>query len=93
MHTVKPLDENLVLSSGRKTSAIISVEEQVTSALGASIAKVLATSSVVNTPLLTLGIDNEFLYDSGDQNYLLDKAGLSEEKMYSKIRKFLNEIK
>ena len=93
MHTVKPLDEKLVLSCGRETSAIISVEEQVTCALGASIAKVLATSRVVNTPLLTLGIDNEFLYESGDQNYLLDKAGLSEEKMYSKIWKFLDEIK
>jgi len=59
MHTVKPLDEELVLEYAKKTGAIVTAENhQVSGGLGASVASFLA--KVHPTRMAMVGIQDEF---------------------------------
>jgi len=59
MHTVKPLDEELVLEYAKKTGAIVTAENhQVSGGLGASVASFLAKAHP--TRMAMIGIQDEF---------------------------------
>jgi transketolase len=59
MHTIKPLDEELVLRYAKKTGAIVSCENgQATGGLGGAIAEYL--SEICPTPLLRIGSQDKF---------------------------------
>ncbi len=59
MHTVKPLDEELVLSYAKKTGCIVTAEDhQVSGGLGASVANYL--SLVHPTRIAMVGVQDEF---------------------------------
>ena len=59
MHTVKPLDEELVLAYAKKTGAIVTAENhQVSGGLGASVATFLAKT--YPTKMAMVGIQDEF---------------------------------
>ncbi len=59
MHTVKPLDEELVMEYAKKTGAIVTAENhQVSGGLGASVASFLAQSHP--TKMAMVGIQDEF---------------------------------
>lgn len=75
LHTVKPLDAELVLQSARETEAIVTVEEHsIIGGLGGAVAEILAECSPV--PLERVGIADTFA-ESGPYQELMDKYGLS----------------
>ncbi len=70
MHTVKPLDEELVLEYAKKTGAIVTAENhQVSGGLGASVATFLAKTHP--TKMAMVGIQDEF-GQVGTQEWLQD---------------------
>ena len=77
MATVKPLDEELVLSAAKKCGKVITCEEHsVIGGLGEAVAAVL--SEKLPTPMRRIGVNDEFGH-SGPAVPLLKQFGLSAE--------------
>lgn len=79
LHTIKPLDEDLLVDCARETGAVVTVEEHsVVGGLGGAVAEVLARRCP--TPIEMVGIRDTFA-ESGEYEALLTKYGLSEQKI------------
>lgn len=87
IHTIKPLDEELILRSVRKTGCLVTAEEhQRYGGLGEMIAGVLARHHP--TPMEIVAIDDTF-GESGKPIELLDKYGLSARDVEKAAREVL----
>ncbi len=88
IHTIKPLDEQLVLEYAGKSDFIISLEEHsIIGGLGSAIAELTAASC----PTRQLFIGTRDVYgESGSYEQLLDKYGLSASRIAEKIHDFTN---
>jgi len=88
MHTVKPLDEKLVLKCAKDTNAIITAEEHsVIGGLGAAIAEILAENNI-SIKFYRMGIRDIFC-ESGTPADLLEKYELNEKHMVKKAKNLL----
>lgn len=77
IHTIKPLDEELVLSSAKKTGRVFTAEEHsILGGLGSAVAEVL--SEKCPTKLTRIGI-NDVFGESGPAAELIHKYGLDAE--------------
>jgi transketolase len=91
MHTVKPIDEELILSSGTKTKAIVTVEEHsVIGGLGSAVSEVL--SRKMPLPQELIGIQDLF-GESGDYEQLLEKYSLDSTAIINAALKVLTRKK
>jgi transketolase len=85
MHTVKPIDANLILQSGHKTGALVTVEEHsIYGGLGSAVAEVLA--GALPLPLEILGIKDVF-GESGAYEAILSKHGLDKTAVVNAAKK------
>ncbi|MFN4234429.1 MAG: transketolase family protein [Bacteroidia bacterium] len=74
IHTIKPLDENAVITSVKKTGCVVTAEEhQMNGGLGDSIAQLL--SRQLPTPLEMVAVNDSF-GESGTPDELMIKYGL-----------------
>ena len=90
MHTIKPLDEALVLEYAKKTGKIVTIENaQRYNGLGSSVADYL--SEVHPTLVRRMGIDDEF-GEVGDLAYLQKRYKLMAEDIVSVIKQILHPI-
>jgi transketolase len=72
--TIKPLDNETILNSVRKTGAVVTVEEaQINGGLGGAIAELLG--EYLPTPMIRIGMKDHF-GESGDPKELLEYFGL-----------------
>jgi len=75
LHTIKPLDRELILASVEKTSAVVTVEEHsIIGGLGGAVAELLG--EVLPVPVVRVGIRDTFT-DTGPYEALLDHFGMS----------------
>ena len=89
IHTIKPLDEELVLAAARKTGRIFTVEEHsVIGGLGDAVAAVL--SEKCPTKLTKIGV-NDVFGESGPAVELLHKYELDAEGIAKRIEKELSK--
>ena len=83
MHTIKPIDRNLVIECAGRTGAIVTVEEHsIYGGLGSAVAEVLAEHMPV--PMERIGAVD--FAESGDYEALLAKYGYSPEAIADKCR-------
>jgi len=88
MHTIKPLDTNLVLKYAKKTNAIITAEEHsIIGGLGSAVAETLAEKGIKN-PFLRMGVKDVFC-ESGEPADLWEKYELNSKHMVKKAKKIL----
>jgi transketolase len=88
MHTIKPLDSNLLNEVFQTTKLIVTVEEHnVIGGLGSSVAEHLSKSRN-EVAQLSLGIIDNFPHP-GEYDFLLEQAGLTAPKIAFSIRKQL----
>jgi transketolase len=81
--TIKPLDEDTILASVRKTGAVVSVEEgQVIGGLGGAIAELLAEE--LPAPLSRVGVDDRF-GQSGKVAELWREYGLTVDSIVTSV--------
>lgn len=86
IHTIKPLDEELVLASAAKTGKVVTVEEHsVIGGLGSAVCDFL--SEKAPTRVMKIGINDQF-GESGPAAALIRKYGLDAESIYKKVRAF-----
>ena len=87
MHTIKPLDAELVARSAAKTGKVVTVEEHsIIGGLGSAVAEVLAEKQPAK--LLRIGVEDRF-GESGPAVKLLEKYGLDAAGIYNKIKTLL----
>ena len=87
MHTIKPLDEELVIASAKETGKIVTVEEHsIIGGLGGAVCECLSENCPV--PVKRIGIRDVF-GESGSAGALLKKYQLDGEGIYSQIKEFL----
>ena len=87
IHTIKPLDEDLVVASAQKTGKVVTVEEHsIIGGLGGAVAECLAEKAP--TKMMRIGM-NDVYGESGTAAALLHKYGLDAEGIYNKIKTFV----
>ncbi len=87
IHTIKPLDEKIILKSIVKTKCIVSAEEHnIIGGLGESISGLLVRNNLV--PMEFVGVEDSF-GESGTPTQLMDKYGLSSKKIMEKCKKVI----
>jgi transketolase len=86
MHTIKPLDTEVILAAARETHAIFAIEEHsIVGGLGSAVAEVLAESSDRKVPFKRLGLPPTFTCEVGSHDYLLSKYSLSPEGILARL--------
>ncbi|MDR0698486.1 MAG: transketolase family protein [Tannerella sp.] len=91
MHTVKPIDEELVLRYAKKTGALLTFENhQIINGLGSAVAEVLSEN--YPTLMKRIGVNDEF-GEVGEQKYLQQRFGLTAENLASNAIKLLGKKK
>ena len=84
MHTIKPIDAELILKAARETGAIVTAEEHnILGGLGAAVCEVVSGEHPV--PVIRLGVNDEF-GRSGPPEELLKLYGLSPENLAQKAK-------
>ena len=87
IHTIKPIDRELVIASAKKTGKAVTAEEHsVIGGLGSAVAEVL--SEEAPTKLLRIGVEDVF-GESGPAKELVAKYGLDGTGIYEKVKKFV----
>ncbi len=87
IHTIKPLDEELIVSSANKTRKVVTVEEHsIIGGLGSAVCDALAEKYPV--PVRKIGMNDTF-GESGPAVELLVKYGLSAQNIVSQVTDFL----
>ena len=88
IHTIKPLDEELVIEAAKETGKVVTVEEHsVIGGLGSAVCDVL--SEKVPTKVMKIGI-NDVYGESGPALELIEKYGLGVNGIYEKIKSFVS---
>lgn len=84
MHTIKPLDKDIVIKAAKETGCIVTSEEaNVMGGLGSAVAEVVSEACPV--PVVRHGVEDQF-GRSGKAQEVLDAYGLNAEGIAEKIR-------
>ncbi|MEE0866815.1 MAG: transketolase family protein [Clostridia bacterium] len=87
IHTIKPIDREIIDNAAKKTGAVVTVEEHnVYGGLGSAVAEVLCETTPV--PMLRIGTQDVF-GKSGKPYDLLKEYGLSTENIVAKVKEVI----
>lgn len=87
IHTIKPLDEDLIVAAAKETGKVVTVEEHsVIGGLGSAVCDCL--SEKCPTPVKKIGV-NDVFGESGPAVKLLEKYGLDGEGVYQSVKDYL----
>lgn len=89
IHTIKPIDAELVAASATKTGKVVTVEEHsIIGGLGSAVCEVLCEKAPAK--VLRIGVNDTF-GESGPAPELIAKYGLDAESIYKKVKAFVKE--
>lgn len=87
--TIKPLDEELIVKSAKKTGKVITVEEHsVIGGLGSAVCDALCKAAPV--PVCKLGVQDVY-GESASAQVLLEKYKLDGKGVYASIKEYLGK--
>ncbi len=87
IHTIKPLDEELVIAAAKETGKVVTVEEHsVIGGLGSAVCDCLSEN--LPTKVLKIGM-NDMFGESGAAVKLIHKYGLDAEGICAKVKDFV----
>lgn len=87
IHTIKPLDEDLVVAAAKECGKVVTVEEHsVIGGLGSAVCETLSRKAP--TPVKNIGVQDRF-GESGPAVALLEKYGLNAEGIYASVKEFV----
>ena len=89
IHTIKPLDEELIAASAKKTGKVVTAEEHsVIGGLGSAVCDILSEKQP--TKVMKIGI-NDVFGESGPALELIQKYGLDAQSIYEKVKAFVKQ--
>lgn len=84
LHTIKPIDRDIIIKAAEETGAIVTTEEHnIIGGLGAAVSEVVGETCPV--PVVKHGVEDEFGH-SGTAEALMVKYGLTPEKIAAKAK-------
>ena len=87
IHTIKPIDEELIIKAAKETGVIVTAEEHsIIGGLGSAVAEVVSEKCPV--PVLRVGVKDTF-GESGKPNELLEKYGLTTSDIVNKVKEVI----
>lgn len=88
IHTLKPIDKDLIVKAAKETGAIVTAEEHsIIGGLGSAVSEVLCEEYPV--PVVKVGIKDTF-GESGKPAELLEKYGLTAANIVEKVKKAIS---
>ena len=91
IHTIKPIDKNIIYDSVNKTKKIITLEEHnIIGGLGSAVAECICELTF-NVRQKIFGINDKFNYGVGSQDFHYKKNGLTVDNLLIEVAKFLDE--
>ncbi|MBP1667501.1 MAG: tktB3 [Bacteroidetes bacterium] len=88
IHTIKPLDRELILSAARETGRIVTVEEHfIAGGLGSAVAELCSQEHPVRMKMIGIG---DHYASNGPYEELLRKYGLQPDQIRETVIQFLN---
>jgi transketolase len=88
MHTVKPLDEELLKNVFSKFTHVFTLEEHsIMGGFGSSVAEWLADRSSFKARLTRIGTGDEFMFEAGEQEHARKFFGISKDQIVKKVLK------
>ncbi|MCF8402725.1 MAG: transketolase family protein, partial [Bacteroidales bacterium] len=89
LHTIKPIDEKIIIKAAKETGCIITAEEhQIMGGFGSAVAEVVVRNDPV--PMNFIGMNDSF-GESGKPEELLEKYGLTAKGIYTKAKILLGK--
>lgn len=89
IHTIKPIDKDIIIGAAKETGSIVTVEEHsVIGGLGSAVCDVLAENYPAK--VTKIGVNDEYGY-SGPAVELLKKFGLCADNIVATVKKALNK--
>ena len=87
IHTIKPIDEDLIVAAAKETGKVVTVEEHsIIGGLGGAVCEVLSEKAPV--PVKRIGV-NDVFGESGPAVKLLEKYGLDGKGVYEAVKAFV----
>jgi len=87
IHTIKPIDKELIIKCAKETGAVVTVEEHsIYGGLGSAVAEVLIKEYPV--PMEIIGVQDTFA-ETGAYELLLNKYGLCAENIINAVQKVI----
>ena len=85
MHTVKPIDRDLIVDVARRCETVVTVEEHsVIGGLGSAVAAVVVDEHL-DVRLERIALPDEYVHEAGSQDYFRRKFGLTAEQIADRI--------
>jgi len=90
MHTIKPIDKEIILNAARETGCIVTVEEHnITGGLGSAVAEVLADNNIANTKFKRIAFPDVNISIVGSQEWIRSQYGMAPEHIYNTVKALL----
>ena len=87
IHTIKPIDKELIVAAAKETGKVVTVEEHsVIGGLGSAVCDVLCEEFPAK--VMKIGV-NDVFGESGPALELIKRYGLDGESIYNKVKEFL----
>lgn len=88
MHTIKPIDRDIIVKAAKETGAIVTAEEHnIVGGLGAAVSEVVVRTE--NVPVEFVGVEDVFGHSAAPR-VLLEKYGLTPENIAEKAKKAIS---
>ncbi|MEO0404848.1 MAG: transketolase C-terminal domain-containing protein, partial [Bacteroidota bacterium] len=88
IHTIKPLDEEAIIKSAKKTGCVVTAEEhQILGGLGGSVSQCLSRNFPV--PMEMIGVNDSF-GESGTPAQLMTKYGLDAKNVHEAVKNVMS---
>jgi len=90
IHTIKPIDKELIIDSALKTGAVITLEEHnINGGLGSAVAEILLENNC-GTKFLRMGLKDSFCKGYGDRHEVKKMNGISYEHVIAEVKKIIS---
>jgi transketolase len=90
IHTIKPLDRDLLLNAARETGGVVTVEEHfLIGGLGSAVSELLSQECPV--PMKFIGVDDQYA-GNGPYEELLGLFGLQAEQVAERVQGFVESL-
>lgn len=87
IHTIKPIDAELIIKAAKETKRIVTAEEHsIIGGLGSAVLETISEECPV--PVIRIGVKDTF-GESGKPNELLEKYGLTEKEIVEAVKKLV----
>jgi transketolase len=88
MHTIKPLDKDLILKAARETGMIVTIEEHfIAGGLGSAVAEICSQEYPVKMKMIGIG---DHFPGNGPYEELLRQHGLQPDQIKETVIQYLN---